>query len=175
MVLVRNEWDSHGEAEAILVDLDWPGITRSSPVELYGPIDSTFYPTYDAQPYEDTDVVMGPPAHPMATCSPTPEQIQDPASLESYWGAEPPRSTTPTGGLPQDSSAWGVNPPHSPASEEGPKSWGYSPWETDASKGESTEDSSLWGTDATKDEPTEGSSRGTKPPRSSTPGPLQDA
>ncbi|KAG1727047.1 hypothetical protein EDD22DRAFT_961315 [Suillus occidentalis] len=88
------------------------------------------------------------PAHP--TRSPTPEQIQDPTSLESYWGAEPPRSTASTEAPPQDPSAWGVNPPYSPASEEGFKPWGYSPWaETDASKFEWTEDF-LWGTDATK-------------------------
>jgi hypothetical protein len=69
-IIVRNEWDGHGEAEAILVDPDW--IMRSpSPVELYaptnfayGPIYSTLEPTFDLQLYEDTDVVTASPSRP---------------------------------------------------------------------------------------------------------------
>ncbi|KAG2748773.1 hypothetical protein P692DRAFT_20833991 [Suillus brevipes Sb2] len=163
--IARNEEiQNDREVEAILVDPDWK-MRSPSPVELYyTPIYSTFTPT----DFYESDIVMVSPTHP--TRSPTPEQIQDSANLGSSWGAEPPYSPAPTEVLRQNltsSESWGVDPPHSPTSGDNTRSWGYSPWETDASQDESTEDSSLRGTDATHNESTEDSS--------STPGALQEA
>jgi hypothetical protein len=146
------------KVEPVQVDEDWK-MRSPSPVEL------TYAPAYFHQLYEDTDIVMTSPSHPPH--SPTPEQVQDSATLGSYSDTEPPCSPTPTEVLAQDSStwtssSWGVDPPHSPTSKEAQDSGslGCSPCETDPTQDSWTGGSSSWGTDS---------------PRSSTPEPVQDS